>query len=1076
MYKKHFRVGFVLILFLLFLGIFVKESLGKTSNSSQIDDVSLRKIDSELIGAEGETSVIMEFSKKPANYRELIKSAGGEIVGEYNIIDAVAVKIDGKDIGKLAKFDNLIKVHKDSKVNALLHDSAPLISADKVWNQGITGNNVKVCIIDTGIDYTNPAIEPNCNPKIINGNGESYVLESPHNYPNNYNNTSTITMPGYTSIAVHFTRISTESGYDRIYIKDTQDNTIETLEGGILDKWSKSVTGDTIKINLVSDSSVTDYGFYIDQVLNGSVSYDWSNCNKIIARYDFVGNDEDPFDDNGHGTHVAGIIASDDSYYRGIANGSKLLIAKVLGSGGSGSISGVIKGIDWCINNSAQVISMSLGGGGYSGTCDDDLLAMAVNNAVDKGAIVVVAAGNSGKNGVTTPACASKALAVGAADKNRNVIGWSSRGPELDIVAPGVDITSTVPTGDCKFCNINGFTSLNGTSMATPHVTGVIALMLAAKPTASNDDIRKYLLQSADPVNKCYDCLWDNGVYPPQCVVPYGTEIECSKNVIGAGIVNASRAVEMITNVHTTPPIISILSPQNATYYSNSTALTFTIDEPTSWIGYSLDGGANRTITGNTIINGLSNSTHNVIVYAKDAYGITGSSNKIYFTNRIGAYNPWETSYIGQGGYPIIDIEQYNGKLYFASNNNNIYVFDNNSWSMIQAPTSVLSIQNYTDGKMYVTGSGGNIYSFDGSNFTQVFSTNSQYAKMLGVYNNKLYAGTYLANPAKLYYYDGSSWQQDTSFASILNCSAPFCSIDSMAVNGAKMYVSSGGTIYRYDGSWSILKQYDDVYAFQDMKVFNNKLYLATRDQSTRCPMYAGGSGFCGRVIEYDGTNWNTVFDHIGNDGYWMYSLEVYNGRLYTGTANKIYMTSDGTNWQLTFNSLESAQYVLALKTWNNKIYVGFGNGVMFKDDMLEPTIVTITSPQNIAYTKTYVPLTYTVSKPTSWLAYSLDGAANVTITGPVNLTTIANGQRNIRVYAKDTTGKTTFSSASFFYCLADTNGDKKIDSADVSLVQGLFGKSCGMTGYNASADINDDCKINLVDYFTVARQYGKTC
>lgn len=82
--------------------------------------------------------------------------------------------------------------------------------------------------------------------------------------------------------------------------------------------------------------------------------------------------------------------------------------------------------------------------------------------------------------------------------------------------------------------------------------------------------------------------------------------------------------------------------------------------------------------------------------------------------------------------------------------------------------------------------------------------------------------------------------------------------------------------------------------------------------------MYQGYSGFCGRVIEYNGTNWRTVFNHTDpntDEGYYMYSLEVYNGILYAGTADRIYMTSDGNNWQLTFDSLQGAQYALVLKT-----------------------------------------------------------------------------------------------------------------------------------------------------------------
>jgi hypothetical protein len=130
------------------------------------------------------------------------------------------------------------------------------------------------------------------------------------------------------------------------------------------------------------------------------------------------------------------------------------------------------------------------------------------------------------------------------------------------------------------------------------------------------------------------------------------------------------------------------------------------------------------------------------------------------------------------------------------------------------------------------------------------------------------------------------------------------------------------------------------------MKVYNNKLYFTTIDSFSRCPMNQGYSGFCGRVISYDG-NWTTVFDHRSSnfkDGYWMYSLEVYNNRLYAGTADRIYMSTNGNSWQLTFDSTEGAQYAMVMKTWNNRIYVGLGNGAMFKDDMLELTTTTTTS------------------------------------------------------------------------------------------------------------------------------------
>jgi len=382
----------------------------------------------------------------------------------------------------------------------------------------------------------------------------------------------------------------------------------------------------------------------------------------------------------------------------------------------------------------------------------------------------------------------------------------------------------------------------------------------------------------------------------------------------------------------------------------------------------------------------------------------------------------WASIYSISGSYPINDIEEHNSKLHFASNDNKIYVFDGSIWNTIQSPVSVSTIKPFKN-KLYVAGGPGEIYRYDEPTWTKVFSIDEpmtvEYLKMLGVYNDRLYAGSYLDKPAKLYYStDGTTWHEDTGFSSILDCSGPFCSIDSFANDSNnKLYITSGGKIYRYDGSWSTFKTYGDVYAFQDMKIFNNKLYFATRDASTSCPMYAGGSGFCGRVIEYDGTNWNIRFNYsypTYTNGYWMYSLEAYNGRLYAGTANRIYMSSDGTNWELTYNSASGAQYALDLKTWNSRIYVGFGNGLIAKDDMLEPLNLKLLSPANTTYTTSSVPLTFTINRPVSWIGYSLDGKPNVTITTNTTLTGLTNSGHNIILYASEAIGKTSTSKVYF--------------------------------------------------------------
>jgi len=145
-------------------------------------------------------------------------------------------------------------------------------------------------------------------------------------------------------------------------------------------------------------------------------------------------------------------------------------------------------------------------------------------------------------------------------------------------------------------------------------------------------------------------------------------------------------------------------------------------------------------------------------------------------------------------------------------------------------------------------------------------------------------------------------------------------------------YVTSGGSVYGFNGTdWDIVKTYEDVYAYLSAQVYEGKLYFATRDQGWRKPMYLGGSGFSGRVIEFDGENWTTILDH----DYWIYSLESYDNKLYAGTANKI-MIYDGTNWSTSFAPLEGAYYAISLKVFDNKIYSGMGNGYIFADPVSE--------------------------------------------------------------------------------------------------------------------------------------------
>ena len=174
-------------------------------------------------------------------------------------------------------------------------------------------------------------------------------------------------------------------------------------------------------------------------------------------------------DDHGHGTHVAGIVAALDNGIGvvGVAPEAALYAVKVLNSQGSGSISAIDMGIEWCISKGIQVISMSFGA-----SSDPISLHQECDAAYNAGIVLVAAAGNSGPGPETTtyPAKYSSVIAVGATDSNDVVADWSSRGQELWVTAPGVSVYSTYMG--------SSYATMSGTSMACPHVTGTVALIL----------------------------------------------------------------------------------------------------------------------------------------------------------------------------------------------------------------------------------------------------------------------------------------------------------------------------------------------------------------------------------------------------------------------------------------------------------------------------------------------------------------------------------------------------------------------------------------------------------------------
>ncbi|MFD2611492.1 S8 family peptidase [Paenibacillus gansuensis] len=210
---------------------------------------------------------------------------------------------------------------------------------------------------------------------------------------------------------------------------------------------------------------------------------------KLLPGYDFVSRDGLPEDGNGHGTHVAGIAAAATNNARGIAGiapNASILPVRVLDNSGSGSLATVANGIIYAADQGAQVINLSLGS-----TSGALTLQNAINYAWNKGAVLVAAAGNDGVSTPNFPAYYTNVIAVASTDETDNKSPFSNYGSWVEVAAPGSAILSTYTGGYYAY--------LDGTSMASPHVAGLAALLAAQGWT--NLQIRNVICNTSDPIS-----------------------------------------------------------------------------------------------------------------------------------------------------------------------------------------------------------------------------------------------------------------------------------------------------------------------------------------------------------------------------------------------------------------------------------------------------------------------------------------------------------------------------------------------------------------------------------------------
>lgn len=238
-------------------------------------------------------------------------------------------------------------------------------------------------------------------------------------------------------------------------------------------------------------------------ILDTGVDYNHPDlAGKVILGPDYQNGDNDPMDDNGHGTRMSGIAAAATNNGAGVAGLNwlaKILAVKVCSSGGSCSWSALASGITYAADRGARAISISIGGSSGSST-----LQSALQYAWSKGAVIACSAGNSNSNGPHYPSDYPQCLSVGATDSGDNKASFSNWGPNLDVMAPGVSILTTTPGG--------GYTGSSGTSPAAPHVAGLASVLFAHNPSLDNCRVSEIIKSTATDLGAAgWDEYYGNG-------------------------------------------------------------------------------------------------------------------------------------------------------------------------------------------------------------------------------------------------------------------------------------------------------------------------------------------------------------------------------------------------------------------------------------------------------------------------------------------------------------------------------------------------------------------------------------
>ncbi|MGV8161935.1 MAG: LamG-like jellyroll fold domain-containing protein [Candidatus Nanoarchaeia archaeon] len=697
----------------------------------------------------------------------------------------------------------------------------------------------------------------------------------------------------------------------------------------------------------------------VDTGVNSSV------VDNFVFGFDVVNNDSDPADDNGHGTKVGYVLSR-------VSPGAEVIAVKVLDSEGLGYQSDILAGLDYCAQQSVDIISLSIGAGSYSGFCDNDLVAQKVNELADSGILVVAATGNDGSGLIKSPACASGALAVAASTKQDKLAAFSNFNDVVVLAAPGENIlTKNIAGGDVL---------VSGTSMSVPFVSGTAALLLHDENYATLDVVlkKRRIVHTGDLIN--YSFVNDSGEH-----FRYFARV----NVYNALTNNVTNTLEPLSvydwslqnetySVLGTPFVISSnISP--SVVYSNSTMQGFCYgnDSNNEALAYYYKWYKNDQVTN---ISGAVSGAYNFTRSNKHIYSVSSSYKSIFVSgnyaylvqnNQFTVLNVTSKTNVTQV-IIFTNTSSLNGAISVSVSGNYAYVVasTNKSLTVINitnpaSPVQVGYIINATSlnvpASIDVNGNYAYVVSSSGKSLTIFDISVPSSPVQLGYYTNS----TSLNNPKSIVVSGNYAYIASYTGASItiINISNPNNPIqkgyftnstslqyaNSVAVGNGYAYVASGKAFYS-NGYLSIIDLSNPSNPFQ-VGVFKGGVGM---DWEPRSVAFGGNHvytvGYYGEVSAFDVIDPSNPIlkydysDHAEVNGEYIHYKDGYVYNTFSIWATSSFITWNATSPQVEVNvNNVSTSYLSKDQNWSISCLVSDG---VFNSSWFNSSVVTILNSQ----------------------------------------------------------------------------------------------------------------------------------